>query len=84
VFLTGFVTDRGQKLSKSQIAALPPEEQSRLRERIDPLILAARFGVDNLRYTLLREVTLGQDGEYNRECSSRARTPSSPTTWATS
>ena len=34
---------------------------------VDPLELADAFGVDPLRYFLLREVTFGQDGSYSAE-----------------
>jgi methionyl-tRNA synthetase len=34
---------------------------------VDPMVLAERFGVDALRYFLLREVTFGQDGSYSAE-----------------
>jgi methionyl-tRNA synthetase len=34
---------------------------------VDPLELVAAFGVDQLRYFLLREVTFGQDGGYSAE-----------------
>jgi methionyl-tRNA synthetase len=34
---------------------------------VDPMVLADRFGVDALRYFLLREVTFGQDGSYSAE-----------------
>src|SRR4051812_21592274 len=34
---------------------------------IDPMALAERFGVDALRYFLLREVPFGQDGSYSAE-----------------
>ena len=34
---------------------------------VDPLELAERFGVDQLRYFLLREVSFGQDGGYSAE-----------------
>jgi methionyl-tRNA synthetase len=34
---------------------------------VDPLELADAFGVDQLRYFLLREVTFGQDGSYSAE-----------------
>jgi len=34
---------------------------------VDPMALAERFGVDALRYFLLREVTFGQDGSYSAE-----------------
>jgi methionyl-tRNA synthetase len=34
---------------------------------VDPMLLADKFGVDALRYFLLREVTFGQDGSYSAE-----------------
>ena len=34
---------------------------------VDPLALAESFGVDALRYFLMREVTFGQDGSYSAE-----------------
>jgi methionyl-tRNA synthetase len=34
---------------------------------VDPIVLSQRFGVDALRYFLLREVTFGQDGTYSPE-----------------
>ncbi len=33
---------------------------------IDPKILCAEFGVDAIRYFLLREISFGQDGNFNR------------------
>ncbi|MBC2669474.1 methionine--tRNA ligase [Novosphingobium piscinae] len=55
VFGHGFLLNRGQKESKS------------LGNVTDPLDLADRFGVDTLRYFLLREVAFGQDGSYSPE-----------------
>jgi len=55
VFGHGFLLNRGQKESKS------------LGNVTDPLDLAARFGVDPLRYFLMREVVFGQDGSYSPE-----------------
>ena len=55
VFGHGFVLHRGEKMSKS------------LGNVVDPLELADRFGVDNLRYFLMREVSFGQDGSYSAE-----------------
>jgi methionyl-tRNA synthetase len=55
VFGHGFLLNRGQKESKS------------LGNVTDPLALAARFGVDPLRYFLMREVAFGQDGSYSAE-----------------
>jgi methionyl-tRNA synthetase len=55
VFGHGFLLNRGQKESKS------------LGNVTDPLHLAERFGVDVLRYFLMREVAFGQDGSYSPE-----------------
>jgi methionyl-tRNA synthetase len=56
VFAHGFLLSRGgEKMSKS------------LGNVIDPMALADRFGVDALRYFLLREVPFGQDGSYSAE-----------------
>jgi len=51
----GFLLSRGEKMSKS------------VGNVVDPFALAERFGVDSLRYFLLREVTFGQDGTYSAE-----------------
>src|SRR3546814_1103921 len=55
VFGHGFLLNRGEKMSKS------------VGNVADPLELAAAFGVDQLRYFLLREVSFGQDGSYSNE-----------------
>lgn len=55
VFSHGFLLNRGQKESKS------------LGNVTDPMELAAQFGVDSLRYFLMREVAFGQDGSYSTE-----------------
>ena len=55
VFGHGFLLHRGEKMSKS------------LGNVVDPIELADRFGVDALRYFLLREVSFGQDGSYSAE-----------------
>jgi methionyl-tRNA synthetase len=34
---------------------------------VDPFVLAKDYGVDQIRYFLLREVPFGQDGNYSRE-----------------
>eukprot|EP01031_Cornospumella_fuschlensis_P013166 gene13166-16098_t len=39
---------------------------------VDPMTLADTFGVDPLRYYLLREVSFGQDGTYSAEAIVRA------------
>jgi methionyl-tRNA synthetase len=55
VFGHGFLLNRGQKESKS------------LGNVTDPIELAETFGVDSVRYFLLREVSFGQDGSYSAE-----------------
>ncbi len=55
VFGHGFLLNRGQKESKS------------LGNVTDPVALAETFGIDALRYFLIREVAFGQDGSYSAE-----------------
>jgi methionyl-tRNA synthetase len=55
VFSHGFLLNRGVKESKS------------LGNVTDPIALADQYGVDVLRYFLMREVTFGQDGSYSAE-----------------
>ena len=56
IFGHGFLLARGgEKMSKS------------LGNVVDPIELADRFGVDQLRYFFLREVSFGQDGSYSPE-----------------
>ena len=55
VFGHGHVLERGVKMSKSVGNVVYPED------------LARAFGVDALRYFLLREVSFGQDGSYSAE-----------------
>jgi methionyl-tRNA synthetase len=56
VFGHGFLLARGgEKMSKS------------LGNVVDPIELADAFGVDALRYFLLREVSFGSDGSYSPE-----------------
>ncbi|MFC4255734.1 methionine--tRNA ligase [Altererythrobacter xixiisoli] len=55
VFGHGFLLKRGQKESKT------------LGNVTDPVELADQFGVDSLRYFLLREFSFGQDGSYSPE-----------------
>lgn len=54
VFAHGWWTNEGQKISKS------------LGNVIDPVALVEEFGLDPLRYFLLREVPFGQDGDFSR------------------
>ena len=56
VFGHGFLLARGgEKMSKS------------LGNVVDPIELAERYGVDALRYFLMREVSFGQDGTWSEE-----------------
>ncbi len=55
VFGHGFLLARGEKMSKS------------VGNVVDPIELADAFGVDALRYFLLREVSFGNDGSYSEE-----------------
>ena len=55
VFGHGFLYNRGEKMSKS------------VGNVVDPFALASDYGVDQIRYFLLREVPFGQDGNYSRE-----------------
>ncbi|SFK61820.1 methionine--tRNA ligase [Falsiroseomonas stagni] len=54
VFAHGWWTVEGQKISKS------------LGNAIDPRGLVEEFGLDAVRYFLLREVPFGQDGDFSR------------------
>lgn len=54
VFAHGWWTNEGQKISKS------------LGNVIDPIGLVDEFGLDPIRYFLLREVPFGQDGDFSR------------------
>ncbi|TDH59650.1 methionine--tRNA ligase [Dankookia rubra] len=54
VFAHGWWTIEGQKMSKS------------LGNAIDPLVLIEQYGLDPLRYFLLREVPFGNDGDFAR------------------
>ncbi len=53
VFAHGWWTNEGQKISKS------------LGNTIDPLALIEQFGLDQVRYFMLREVPFGKDGDYS-------------------
>ena len=55
VFAHGFIFNRGEKMSKS------------VGNVIDPFDLSSAYGVDPLRYFLLREVPFGQDGNYSHD-----------------
>lgn len=55
VFGHGFVLNKGEKMSKS------------IGNVLDPFALANHYGIDQIRYYLLREVPFGQDGSYSHE-----------------
>ena len=56
IFCHGYLTVKGQKISKSMPAT-----------RVDPNAIAAELGVDALRYFVLREYTFGGDGDFTYE-----------------
>jgi methionyl-tRNA synthetase len=53
IFAHGFLTFGGQKMSKS------------LRNTVKPVALAEAFGVDTIRYYLMRAIAFGQDGDFD-------------------
>ncbi|WP_406814336.1 methionine--tRNA ligase [Mycobacterium sp. M23085] len=55
VFAHGFLLNRGEKMSKS------------VGNVVDPVNLIDTFGVDQVRYFLLREVPFGQDGSFSED-----------------
>lgn len=54
VFAHGWWTNEGQKISKS------------IGNVIDPFEIVEEFGLDQVRYFLMREVPFGNDGDFNR------------------
>ena len=55
VFVHGYLTANGQKISKS------------LGNVIDPINQAKKYGIDTFRYYLLRAVSSYEDGDYSEE-----------------
>jgi methionyl-tRNA synthetase len=55
VFGHGFLLNRGEKMSKST------------GNVVDPMALAELYGVDALRYFLMRDISFGQDGTFSDE-----------------
>ncbi|KPJ84694.1 hypothetical protein AMJ57_05710 [Parcubacteria bacterium SG8_24] len=55
VFAHGFFTIDGEKISKS------------LGNAVDPQAAAERYGIDALRFFLLREITFGEDGDFSMD-----------------
>jgi methionyl-tRNA synthetase len=70
IFVHGYLLMGGQKLGKTMIAARLAGADSAAPLKVtdvSPLALAEDFGVDPLRYHLLREVPLGGDGDFSYE-----------------
>ncbi|WP_067670487.1 methionine--tRNA ligase [Nocardia miyunensis] len=55
VFVHGFLYNKGEKMSKS------------VGNVVDPLALVESYGLDAVRFFLLREISYGQDGSYSHE-----------------
>ncbi len=55
IFVHGFVTYKGEKLSKSKGVM------------IDPIHLSEEYSADALRYFLIREIPFGEDGGFSEE-----------------
>ncbi|MFI3174203.1 MAG: methionine--tRNA ligase [Bacillota bacterium] len=55
VFGHGWLVINGGKMSKS------------VGNVVDPVVLVEKYGVDAIRYFLLREIAFGQDGNFNNE-----------------
>lgn len=55
VFAHGFLLNKGEKMSKSA------------GNVVAPMQLAENYGIDNLRYFLMREVNFGSDGSFSEE-----------------
>ena len=55
IFIHGFITANGQKMSKS------------LGNVVDPFELVEKYGVDAVRYYLLREILPTEDGDFTYE-----------------
>ncbi len=55
VYVHGFITSEGKKMSKS------------LGNVVDPFEILEEWGVDPVRYFLLREIPTGDDGDFSRD-----------------
>ncbi len=55
IYVHGFFTANGQKISKS------------LGNAIDPVALAEKYSVDALRYFFIREIPMGEDGDFSEK-----------------
>lgn len=61
VFGHGWLLMKGGKLSKSKLS------ESEERYIVDPVVLSKLYGVDAIRYFLLREIAFGADGNFSNE-----------------
>lgn len=55
VYIHGFITANGKKISKS------------LGNTVDPIEVVQKYGADTLRYYLLREIPSGSDGDFSED-----------------
>ena len=55
IFVHGYLTVNGEKMSKS------------LGNVVDPIMVSEKYGVDSVRYFLLRSIPLGQDGDFSEK-----------------
>jgi len=55
ILIHGFITSGGQKMSKS------------LGNVVDPFEVADQYGIDALRFYLLKEIPTSEDGDFNKE-----------------
>ncbi|NLG56489.1 MAG: methionine--tRNA ligase [Rhodococcus sp.] len=55
VFVHGFLYNKGEKMSKS------------VGNVVDPIAMVEQYGLDAVRFFLLREISYGQDGSYSHE-----------------
>jgi methionyl-tRNA synthetase len=71
IFVHGYLLMGGQKLGKTMIqsgvAGVGADARTVRITDVSPLALADEFGVDPLRYHLLREVPFGGDGDFSYE-----------------
>jgi methionyl-tRNA synthetase len=71
VFVHGYLLMGGQKLGKTMIQSgvvgVGDDARTLKITEVSPLALADEFGVDPLRYHLLRDVPLGGDGDFSYE-----------------
>ncbi len=55
IYVHGFITSEGQKMSKS------------LGNVVDPFDVSKRFGVDQIRFYLMKEIVSGCDGDFSEK-----------------